>query len=196
MKYLTKKSEYKFINSLISEIITDDKSLPDNVFQSGFDKFSLIDFDWIFSDGFFEKIINLLSISGDKSFYFAVLDPEPETYYFKHFKKYNIVEFNNDDSENVYFNALNSDPGNSPADALSCNSSKLILFSKSKDWVFYCDRYYELCICAFSNKEVKEVFDIHFNEKALNRNEVDDFISFIVSNSLDEIVEEFKKSYF
>ncbi|MBL4774003.1 MAG: hypothetical protein JKX98_10560 [Alcanivoracaceae bacterium] len=196
MKYLSQKSEYKFITTLISEIIIDHKSLPENVFQRGFNKFSLIDFDWIFSDGFFEKIINLLLISGDKSFYFAVLDPEPETYYFKHFKKYNIVEFNNDDSENVYFNALNSDPGDSPADALSCNSSKLILFSESKDWAFYCDRYYELCICAFSNNEVKEVFDIHFKEKVLNRNEIGNFISDMFSNNLGGIVEEFKKSFF
>lgn len=196
MKFFSKKTEYKFINSLISEIIINEKSLPDNVFKSRFNKFALIDFDWIFSDGFFKNIKNLQSVSGDNSFYFAVLDPEPDSYYFKHFKKYNIVEFNDDDGENDYFNALNSDPGDSPADALSCNSSKIILCSKSKDWAFYCDRYFELCICAFSKKKVEEEFNIHFKEKVLNRNEIGDFISDIVTDNLDGIVEEFKKNYF
>ncbi len=82
----------------------------------------------------------LMEWSGDRSFHFAVLTPDPINYFFAHFHKYPIVEIALDDPEDSYIEALMEDPGGSPADAIGSNWSQYAILPPSKKWCIHARR--------------------------------------------------------
>jgi hypothetical protein len=104
--------------------------------QQGASKLERFTFDCVEfqTKAFLEFLRTLMGRGGDKRFYYVVLDPEPESYFFANFGKYPMVELSIDDPGDVYVKALNENPGNSPADALGTNWYEYVIFAPSRKW--------------------------------------------------------------
>ena len=89
---------------------------------------------------------------------FAVIEPDPERYFFHHFGKYPIIEVSVNDSEETFLKAVNEDPGGSPADAIIYNGRVIVVYSDSPVWALYGERDYEFCVAAFAREELKDAF--------------------------------------
>jgi hypothetical protein len=86
---------------------------------------------------FFEFLCKLMEWSKDSHFRYIVLEPDPFSYYFTHFSKYPLFEISIDDSDEAYINALNEDPGGSPADAVGTNWFRYVILPPSKKWFIH-----------------------------------------------------------
>ena len=76
----------------------------------------------------------LMELSDDTKVYYVVLCPDPVHYFHRHFNRYPVIELTYGDSEEDYLKILNEDPGGSPADALSTNSSMSVILPSSSKW--------------------------------------------------------------
>jgi hypothetical protein len=88
----------------------------------------------LLSTEFATLIQNLLAASKDQQAYFLVLSPDPETYFYRHFKKYPLLEIARGDSPKEYIAAMNESPGTSSADALGINSFASVIVPLSGRW--------------------------------------------------------------
>src|SRR5712691_47875 len=102
-------------------------------------EFKRLTFDCVefHSRRFLEFLRKLMEWSGDASFHYAVLDPDPINYFFTHFHKYPLVEITSSDSGDVYIAALTEDPGQSPADAIGTNWSEYVILPPSNKWFIH-----------------------------------------------------------
>ena len=117
-------------------------------------RFRIIDGDEIWSVEFFLHAQRLTKAMGNEHLFLAVLDPDPETYYYAHFKKYPVFKFGLTDSEGSYLRAIDEDPGGSPADAIAYNSAVVLVYPDDFDWVLYGDRRgMELGVLAAMNEK-------------------------------------------
>jgi hypothetical protein len=89
---------------------------------------------------FLNFLHNLMKLSGDMSFRYAVLSPDPISYFFTHFRKYPVVEMSLEDQEDAYIAALTEDPGGSPADAIGTNWSEYAILPPSGKWCIHARR--------------------------------------------------------
>ena len=65
---------------------------------------------------------------------YAVLEPDPVNYFYKHFKRYPAFEIRRGDPAQLYLGFLNEDPGESAADAISTNSWAWVIVPPSMKW--------------------------------------------------------------
>jgi len=96
-------------------------------------------FDWAEYKvaGFFNYLKLLCLLGDDHLFYFYAPKPDPVNYFFFHFQKYPLIEFDITYSEEDFSNALCKDPGDSPADALMYRADEIIIFPESLNWYIY-----------------------------------------------------------
>src|SRR5437660_12852177 len=95
----------------IDTLIDRNVSLPGVIFRRHPHSFRIIDFDEMWSADFFRRVARITKADGDESFTLAVLQPDPESYYYSHFRKYPFFTFTVHDTEQSYVNAINEDPG-------------------------------------------------------------------------------------
>jgi hypothetical protein len=89
----------------------------------------------------FARLIQaLLILSNDRAAHYMVLDPQPVTYFHRHFGKYPILSLLRGDSAETYIALLNEDPGGSPADAVGTNCYEWIILPESHRWFVHCLR--------------------------------------------------------
>lgn len=83
---------------------------------------------------FGDLLFRMMTRSGDMTFTYLVLRPDPIHYFFRHFRKFSALVFNTDDCANTYWDGLNTDPGGSPADAVGTNWYECAILPKSRAW--------------------------------------------------------------
>jgi hypothetical protein len=158
MRRIIEAEEYNKCQNKFEKVILFKKRLPDQIFTDTFSNFVFIDFDDIFFEIFFHGIISYLKGIGENVMFLAVIEPDPVDYFYRHFKKYPVLELCVSDTLDSYESATQEDPGGSPADAIAFNSTVLVLYSDSMKWAIYADRDFGLGVVAFTNKQLMQDF--------------------------------------
>jgi len=161
MRFLNKQSEYAINRKIVSSVIKRESALPDQVFKDCMKQFLFITFDLVLMRQFFMHMKSFMHAIGEKDFMFSVINPAPDAYFYKHFSKYSVIAISIADSEDDYIAALDSDPGNSPADAIMHNSNLILIHSTTSKWAIYAERELGIAVCSFIDKSTRDVF---FNE--------------------------------
>ena len=152
-----KEQFYTHFNKLLFE---------NNPFKENFKYFYAFEFDFIYNIFFFNGLKNFLNKKNINSSIFYTIEPHSEEYFYKYFERYSVLEINTIASYNSFYNILNKDPGNSPADALAINTTEVAWFSHSKEWAILSSRDWEISIIGFSNKDSKIQFLNSFDDKS------------------------------
>ena len=158
MRFITKKEEFESVNIVVNAIVNERRRLPEFVFSSNYSGFLFFAFDKIFTKDFFRRTEKFLRKFDEDIFWLSVMDPDPKEYFFNHFRHYGIIECIVDDTDSDYLDALNADPGGSPADALIHNSNIIAVVSPSADWIIHGDRAADVAVCAFRTTFRQSVF--------------------------------------
>lgn len=138
--------ECRHLVGKLSDVFRVRNRLPDQVFKATYRNYAFAEFDAAMSAEFWPVIQELLRIANAESILIAVLEPDPETYFFKQFGGYNFVELDKRASPTDYWNALESGPDGSPADAILYNSEVVVWVPASNDWVIWGQRDCGVCV--------------------------------------------------
>jgi len=159
MKFINDAAAFQQVQSAIDALILHENHLPGQVFKDTLSHFLFISSDDIFFDkDFFNKLKSFVKDIGTTRIFLAVLDPDPEAYFFHHFGKYAVIEMSVDDTTSDYRAIIREDPGDSSADALESNSTVGVIYDDSAKWAIYFHRGYEFGIVAFTDKEIRNLF--------------------------------------
>ncbi|WP_378182241.1 hypothetical protein [Aquimarina sp. SS2-1] len=162
--FIKKEEIYKDKKSEVENIlINKDVKLPDMIFKDAYSNFSFCDFEYLFSEYFFESLKKYLNKRKQDHFTFYTLDPDPENYFFKNFGSFNIIDFSEEEYSS-YIKKLSEAPDNNEADALIYNSNKIIIYAQNLDLVIYGDRNWEIAVIClkkenFSENNLKTFFE-------------------------------------
>ncbi len=97
---------------------------------------------------FLDLIRALLAAEGASNFASLVLKPDPFSYFNFHFHKYPGFVHRADQSDDDFFEAWLTDPGDSPADCLWANSERYAVLPLPGSWCIYADRKWETGVLA------------------------------------------------
>lgn len=129
-----------------------------NPFHNSFKYFLASEFDFIYDKIFLDGLkLFIKEMSYENPVYYTI-DPSPEDYFYKHFKRYSVFEFTADTSDEELNGLLMKDPGNSPADALAIRSDVIGIYSNSNDWAILAFKHSELVIAGFTSIDIKNQF--------------------------------------
>lgn len=156
-------------------IFQERKYLPKMVFNKKFNNFLFTDFDYLFEDSFFLNLSSFLKKNNSMDYIFYVDNPNPETYFYKHFKKFNVSIIPIDSEIDSLNDFLFKDPGNSPADAIMHNSFDFFLFSNNNKWGITASRDLDIAIIGFNDIVIKDSFLKEFQS---DKDYIDDLESF------------------
>ncbi|MFD0963242.1 hypothetical protein [Pseudofulvibacter geojedonensis] len=142
----------------VSLILKEDKiDLPKIVFNEKlYKKYLFYDFDYIFSEFFYEDIISYLKATNQKSFVFICLEPQEDECVFEHFESYNLIEFPVDLSFNEYIYNLNYGVNNDISNAVIHRGQKFLIYSEKKDLVFFANRKFEMGVFGYDQNQIDE----------------------------------------
>ncbi|MGN7326642.1 hypothetical protein [Bacillus pumilus] len=144
--FIRSEKEFKFYQNLVDYVFDTNKELPQQVFRKTFDCFLFQEFDWALSDDILPTIKELSTVTQDREFLTAVLQPDPAEYYLKEFGYYNWLKASVNISSEDYVNALWTHPKESIADDIITNSYIVVWLSHSLQWAIWADRDMEICI--------------------------------------------------
>ena len=140
------------------------QSFKKNPFKKEFKYFIAFEFDFIYDILFFEGIKTFVKSNNDTSIVFYTRKPHPEKYFYKHFKKYSIFEFEITHSYHNLNEILSKNPGNL-ADALEANANEICWFSNSDQWAMISSREWEISVIGFTKEKLKTEFLNSFDDK-------------------------------
>jgi hypothetical protein len=83
---------------------------------------------------FFELLTRLMAWSSDNECHYLVSNPDPFDYFYRHFRKYPLLEIKSGDSADSFLTAMSEDPGESPADAVGINWREYVVVTATKKW--------------------------------------------------------------
>ncbi|MCU5706192.1 hypothetical protein [Bacillus wiedmannii] len=146
--FLRNPAEFKFWKKKLNSVLNVNAELPSQVFKKGYNQYRWVDSDFLIHDVGWEELRELARLTNDLFVIVGVLDPDPETYYYKEFGYYNWIKIPCNLSGDQYLDILNLYPIDSPADSMCDNSSKIVWFPPSMEWVIFSDRDYEVGILA------------------------------------------------
>lgn len=144
--FIRSEKEFKFYQNLVDHVFDTNKELPQQVFRKTFDCFLFQEFDWALSDDILQTIKELSTVTQDREFLTAVLQPDPTKYYLKEFGYYNWLKTSVNISDEDYVNALWTHPKGYIADDIITNSNIVVWLSHSLQWAIWGDRDMEICI--------------------------------------------------
>lgn len=124
------------------------RRLPNQVFQSKFQCFAFEEFDWIIGEMAWPCLQALGKASKDTSLLVAVLDPDPESYFKRHFSVYNWAKVSLDAAPEMYWGILNQAPEDSPTDSIWINSEVVVWIPDSESWAIWGERSRGICVLA------------------------------------------------
>lgn len=115
--------------------------LPGQVFRR-FSRFRFIDFDRTMEPEFWWMLSELamLADGGDPLITVAVLDPEPVSYWYRHYRFYGAFQLVASASDRDYWASLSAAPPESPPDALYINSFRMAWLSNGERWAIWGER--------------------------------------------------------
>lgn len=147
--FVTTSNVYHELYARASEVFRLDKEgLPEQIFASGFLKFRALEFDLMLAPKFWHVLTACATHCGDTEISVIVHNPDPETYYFSHFRRYGALRFQRNASADDYSAALLAEPVDSPADALQYVASTVSWCGSSKQWGIWGERDYGIGIAA------------------------------------------------
>jgi hypothetical protein len=152
---MTSRSDFEREMQFVDRLVDRSATLPEQVFRRRASAFHVIDFDQVWSEDFFRDAQRLTKRSGDASFTFAVLRPDPDKYFHAHFGKFPVLRFTDADPGQRFIDEVHEDPGDSPADAIAYNSEALLVYPPSERWMIYGDRNVEIGIVAVMDDEME-----------------------------------------
>jgi hypothetical protein len=152
---ITSRSDFENELQKIDRLVDRSAVLPDQVFLRRPSAFHIIDLDQVWSEEFFRDTQRLMERAGDTAFTFAVLRPDPDSYYHAEFGKFAMLRFSHADPAQRYIDELHEDPGDSPADAIAYNSEVIFIYPTSERWAIYGDRDLEIGVVAIMDNEIE-----------------------------------------
>jgi hypothetical protein len=114
--------------------------LPSQVFQPSHVTVAFTEFERIASPEFAQVLDWLAAVCEEDSFSLAVVAPEPEAYFRRHFGYYGLAHFSGMRQSSALLDTLAFEPLNSPADALTYNGSLLALAADNGGWLIWAER--------------------------------------------------------
>jgi hypothetical protein len=123
--------------------------MPAQVFGTGFGHFQFLEFDCLCTPEFWSMLQILMARSKDDRAHLVVLDPEPDTYFYKNFKRYGALLLPASLSSREYLDTLGTGPKSSPADAVGINSFVLALAPPSLRWIIWGERDSETMVLGY-----------------------------------------------
>jgi hypothetical protein len=133
MRPVTDRNELDAILDIAGKVVSDPNPLF-NFRRDRFRHFYYTDSAEALNGRFYAFLKLLCEMHGEKTFYLLTLEPNPITYFFRHFGRYPAFEFGPEDSSDTYKEVLLKDPGNSPADAIAHNGRVITLFPRTLSW--------------------------------------------------------------
>jgi hypothetical protein len=124
--------------------------MPAQVFRTQYDRFRFLEFARFPNSEFWTLLRQLMEASLDSKTNVVVLEPEPETYFYKQFGHFGALEIPANGSWDRYRAEMQSCPPSSPADSLEVNSSVLVWFPPSLRWLIWGERVPEIMVLAYS----------------------------------------------
>lgn len=123
--------------------------MPARVFRNQYDRFRFLEFDRFSNPEFLALLRRLMEASLDPKTNLVVLEPDPETYFYKHFGRFGALEIPVDESWDGYRAEMQNGPQSSPADSLAINSLVLAWFPPSLRWLIWGERSSEIMVLAY-----------------------------------------------
>lgn len=123
--------------------------LPAQAFRSQYDRFRFLEFARFTNPEFLILLKRLMESSRDNQTNLIVLEPDPETYFYKNFGTFGALEIGADESWDRYRTQMESGPRSSPADSLAVNSFSLIWFPPSLRWIIWGERSPDMMVLAY-----------------------------------------------
>jgi|SRR5664279_354715 len=151
--FITDRADFNATEAVIDSVFHRAKRLPSFVFRVPTQELSFFEFDLVFSDAFWEVLQSLAGQSGDERLCLSVVDPNPETYYSKHFGFFGALELPSTSDASAYWNAMSYEPPTSPADALVTNGRVLAITVPSGRFGIWCERNLELGVLGIINDQ-------------------------------------------
>ncbi len=158
MAYLNNSDVFRAEREKWRSVIVEDSALPKQVFRNPAGPFLFFEFGLFFTRRFFECMKKFLTSTNDAAASFVVVDPDPIEYFYREFQKYPVIRVSAEDSAEDYLNALSEDPGNSSADAVIYNSTKIVLYPPSLHWSIFGDRDFEWAVINCGSEETFRFF--------------------------------------
>jgi hypothetical protein len=124
--------------------------MPAQVFRVQYDRFRFLEFDRFPNPEFLALLRQLMEASLDSKANLLVLEPDPETYFYKHFGCFGALEIQANESWDRYRAEIWDGPPSSPADSLAANSFLLVWFPPSLRWLIWGERNPEVMVLAYS----------------------------------------------
>lgn len=159
-EHIYTKDIFRIRKSIVDYILKKNVDFPSQIFKKEYKYFKFIDFDEIFSKDFYNYFSNYAKELGIDWFTFYTLDPNPEDYFYKFFKKFSVIDFKVNEGHDSFLSKLHDSPNEEPnsPDALIFNSNKILLFCENLDLFIYGNRDEELAIVVSNNRNVFETF--------------------------------------
>jgi hypothetical protein len=200
MKLETASSRFLEKLHAAERVVSMQDRFPNRLLRDHLSVAGFFDSDAVFAEDFLSMMKSFLSRRGEDGFSLLVLDPDPEEYFYANFKRFPLLEIPISATEAEFFEALDEDPGESPADAIRYNSNRIVIFSVSLDWTIYVDRNFEVGILGASSKAVADDLKTVFDSRILSRNEVvTDILPLVFAGSnaadLQDVIETFNEQY-
>jgi len=158
MQFISDKEDFLIEKGHINKIFDLNSDLPKNIFNSRFKYFNGFEFDIIYGEKYFNNLKSFLNQIGDTCFSFYTILPSAENYFLKHFHKYSVARIDNKNNYDDYIDFLETDPGNSPADALVHNGETIAMYSSNDHWAMLGSRDCEIGIVGFTDKKIQSTF--------------------------------------
>lgn len=162
--FIKLETNFQAAKMCFEKIFESESTIPKNVFNKDFQRFTCFEFDLIYNEKFFNGLQSFLQKSNEIEFTFYTITPSPEDYFFKHFYKYNVFNVGINEIYDNYIQFVHSDPGNSPADSIKDNSRVIAIYSQNNDWGIIASDDWEIAIIAFKSIKVQNDFISCFDE--------------------------------
>ncbi|HEK9104075.1 hypothetical protein KFD70_25700 [Bacillus pfraonensis] len=191
--FLRDKEEFEGWNEKLNEMFHLGFNLPYQVFKKGYGNYMFEEFDFLMEDGGWDEVKKIAQMTNDSFVVMGVLNPHPVKYYYKEFGYYNWLKLPFHLSGNQYIDVLDMYPVDSPADSIMDNSSMIVWFSPSMEWIIIGDREYGIGILTIKDgSKLKHNFTSSDAWKEFD----DDVLSWISLNFEDEnIYKEFIRTF-
>lgn len=142
--------DFKDIQYFLNQHFYLEKTLPNQVFKEGFERFSFEIFHHIVEDAFWDKTLQpLCKKSGDQNIFFSIVDEGFSQELVERFNFYFASKISVNSSSRDYDNCIGATPKSDPSFIAFLGGDNFVFVPESGKWAIYADRGLDLCILAF-----------------------------------------------
>lgn len=152
------------LTPVIDSILHRGAALPSPVFSAKLPYVSFLPFEAVLMPEFFNQLVRFIGQLRETHFFIVSICPTLEVH-LRDFISGGYFTLDASDSSSDYLNALHHYPKESPADALACHASRILLSSRSGKWAVFADRDSDLTVCGFETEAMQVGFETIFNEE-------------------------------